>query len=98
MDRRTFVTGLGTILAAPLAGRPATVRAQTPGKGRRPVLGILSPHRRPTAEETARSPTRAKLRELGWTEGQTIEFELAYGDGSEDRLGDLAADLVRKKV
>jgi putative tryptophan/tyrosine transport system substrate-binding protein len=41
---------------------------------------------------------RQRLRELGWVEGKNIAFEYRYGEGNPDRLPDLAAELVRRKV
>jgi putative ABC transport system substrate-binding protein len=38
------------------------------------------------------------LRELGYVGGQNIVIEYRYSQGNEDRLRDLAAELVRKKV
>jgi len=38
------------------------------------------------------------LRERGYTEGQNIILEYRYAEGKEDRLADLAAELVRGKV
>ena len=38
------------------------------------------------------------LRERGYTEGKNIILVYRYAEGKEDRLGDLAADLVREKV
>jgi len=82
---------LGGALAAPL------VRAQKPS---RPVLGILNPHPRPaeTIEQRARNPVFARLKQLGWVEGETIEIDRPDGQGREDRLPVLAEELVRKRV
>jgi ABC-type uncharacterized transport system substrate-binding protein len=41
---------------------------------------------------------RRDLRELGYVEGKTILFEFRYAEGNFDRLGDLAAELVRLNV
>ncbi len=38
------------------------------------------------------------LRALGYTEGKNIILEYRYAEGNQDRLGDLAAELVRDKV
>jgi len=90
IQRRTFLLSTGALLAASLA------RAQQ--SGRLPVLGLLSPDRTSTPEQLARSPVLAKLRELGWIEGKTFVIERAFGEGSEDPLPELAAELVRKRV
>ena len=90
MDRRKFVAMIGSALAAPLAG------AQVPAGKRK--LGILSPNPAPTPEQVASSANLAFLRKQGWIEGQNLVIERAYGGGQEDRLPDLAAELVRKRV
>jgi len=38
------------------------------------------------------------LRERGYTEGKNIILDYRYAEGKEERLGDLAAELVRDKV
>jgi putative ABC transport system substrate-binding protein len=73
------------------------VRAQPAGK--RPRVGILSPLPRPHPEPWARhEPGAVALAQLGWIEGRTVEFEPAFAAGREDRLPELARDLVRKGV
>src|SRR5262245_18416659 len=38
------------------------------------------------------------LQERGYTEGKNIDFEYRYAEGREDRLPELAAELVQLKV
>ena len=38
------------------------------------------------------------LRELGYVEGKNIAIEYRFAEGKEDRLRELAAELVRLKV
>ena len=45
-----------------------------------------------------RDAFRQGLRDLGWVEGQNIVIEYRYAEGKNERLTDLAADLVRLKV
>jgi putative ABC transport system substrate-binding protein len=90
ISRRRFLAAASLLLAAPAA------RAQAPA--RLPRMGLLSPHRTPSAKEIADSPIRNRLRELGWIDGQTFVIVPAFGEGSEARLDALAADLVRKQV
>jgi putative ABC transport system substrate-binding protein len=41
---------------------------------------------------------RQAMRELGYVEGKNIVTEYRYAEGKEERLGELAAELVRDKV
>ena len=41
---------------------------------------------------------REELNKLGWTEGKNITIEYRFAEGKNDRLPELAADLVRLKV
>jgi putative tryptophan/tyrosine transport system substrate-binding protein len=92
MKRRAFIGTLaGGLLAAPFAAE-----AQQAGKVRR--VGILSVGAVPSAEEIARSPFLAALRDLGWIAGQDIAFEPRHAAGQPDRLPALAAELVGLKV
>jgi len=45
-----------------------------------------------------RDAFRQGLRDLGWIEGQNLQIEYRYAEGKNERLTDLAADLVRLKV
>lgn len=83
-----IVTLAGAILAAPL-----TAGAQQPAKV--PRIGILRPGSPPDPLVDA---FRQGLRELGYVEGRSISIEYRWAEGRNDRLPDLAADLVRLKV
>jgi putative tryptophan/tyrosine transport system substrate-binding protein len=41
---------------------------------------------------------RQELSKLGWIEGKNITIELRFAEGKSERLPELAADLVRRKV
>ena len=41
---------------------------------------------------------RQALRELGYVEGQNLAYEYRYGEGTPDRLAEVAAELVRRPV
>jgi ABC-type uncharacterized transport system substrate-binding protein len=60
-------------------------------------IGFLSGNSRSDTQESI-DAFRAKLQELGHTEGQNLLIEHRYADGDPGRLGELAADLVRLKV
>jgi putative ABC transport system substrate-binding protein len=91
VDRRAFVAGSLTLLAAPLAaGAQLTFSA---GKVAR--LGFLS-NISPNAD--LRAAFREGLRELGYREGQNLLVEYRSAEGHYERLPDLAAQLVRLNV
>src|SRR5438034_4913574 len=66
--------------------------AQQPGKV--PRMGFLSPFS-PSATAIWLQAFRQGLHDLGWVEGKNISVEYRYAEGRNDRLPDLAADLVR---
>jgi len=90
MDRRRLLAASAALLAAPYA------RPQPAAK--HPVIGVLSPLMRPSPEQWARHPATVALAEFGWIEGKTIEFEFAFAEGQEDRLPELARNLVQRRV
>jgi len=92
IDRRTVVVATGaTLLTVPLS-----MRAQTDEKVRK--IGFLGVSR--DVERSLGSPQALidALRKLGWTEGQNIAFEYRWSDARNDRLPELAADLIRSNV
>jgi putative tryptophan/tyrosine transport system substrate-binding protein len=92
MDRRAFITMVGSILAAPLAGE-----AQQAGKLYR--IGLLggSPPNSPGGRRAWEGFFQG-LRELGYVEGQNILVEGRWYGERTDRLPALAGELIRLKV
>src|SRR5262245_26552351 len=92
MNRRAFVTGLGAVLAAPLA-----VEAQPAGQQQRatPHIGVLVAESAPHPFTEA---FRSGMRELGYVEGRTIAIDWRYADALYSRAVELATELVRLKV
>ncbi len=89
MKRRTFIAGLGSAAAWPVAGR-AQQRAI-------PVVGYLYTRSSgPTAHLT--EAFRKGLRQTGFVEGRDVTIEYRWADGDFGRLPELAADLVRHRV
>ena len=90
MRRREFVTGLGGLVAWPMAGR-----AQQPI----PVVGFLSsasPGAYPATAYVA--AFRQGLKESGFVEGQNVAVEYHWAEEQYDRLPALASGLVRRQV
>lgn len=81
-----------TVLFAPL-----TPEAQPAGRVRQ--IGFLAAGSQAVISSSPRFEAfRQGLRELGWVEGQTLVVEARYAEGNPERLPDLAADLVSRKV
>ena len=90
MRRRDFITLLGGAATAwPLAGR-----AQPPAM---PVIGFIHL----TSLEQTREYLAAFHRGLGdtgYVEGKNVAIEYRWGEGQNDRLPTLVAELVRRPV
>jgi len=83
------------MVAIGLIVAPTEVRARD-GIGA-PRVGVLTSGSR-TALQTRVEALRQGLRELGYIEGKTLEFDYRYADAKPERLPGLAAELVRLNV
>jgi putative ABC transport system substrate-binding protein len=87
---------LALAVAVVLLGATGAAEAQRPAKVFRiGILGTFTPTNRaiPTLQAFLEG-----LRELGYVEGQNLVIERRYSDGKDERLPELAAELVRLKV
>src|SRR5262249_22192621 len=89
MRRRDFITGIvGSSVAAP----PVTARAEQTAK---PVIGVI---RDGSADARYAAGFRKGLSESGYVDGQNVTVEYHWLEGKYDRLPELLADLVRRRV
>ena len=90
MVARPMITRLRGVVAILLVAAPLAAGAQQAGRVARIAELVADPLLRQTFREG--------MRELGYVEGRNITFESRSVDGAEDRLPDLAAELVRLRV
>jgi putative tryptophan/tyrosine transport system substrate-binding protein len=86
--RREFIAGIGSTAVWPVGARGQQASM--------PVVGYLS-----TSETDDTRVMRAfqqGLSETGFVAGQNVSVEYRWAEGQLDRLPELAADLVRRKV
>ena len=84
MRRREFITLLGGVAAWPIG-----TRAQEGAKI--PRIGIVD-------DAPMWQTFRQALSELGYVEGQTVNYEYRYSEGAPDRLATVVGELLRRPV
>ena len=92
MDRRTFLAGMASLVAAPLVTEAQ--RAHDPKAAKVGFLlgsALSSP-------SVPLEPFKQALREKGWTEGQNLTLEYRYAEGHYEQLPTLARELVDLSV
>jgi len=89
LKRREFMTLLGGAAAWPLAARAQQAAM--------PVIGFLNP----TSPEVLAEPIRSfrqALKDAGYVEGESIAIEYRFADNQPERLPEMAAELVKRRV
>ena len=90
MTRREFITLLGGATVM----HPFAALAQSS----KPVVGYLSTGTRETDAAPYLVPFHQGLKEMGFVEGRNVEVEYRWAEFQNDRLGQLASDLVGRSV
>jgi ABC-type uncharacterized transport system substrate-binding protein len=90
VNRRELITLIG---GASAAAWPFPARAQPA----LPVIGFLHPASLDTFADRLRA-FRQGLKEAGYVEGENVAILYRWGESQPDRLPELAADLVRRRV
>ena len=84
MRRREFIALAGASVAWPLAAR---------AQQERPTVAFLLP-----SSSFSKVPFTERLGELGWIEGRNVAIEYHWSEGRPERVTEIAAELVQKKV
>ena len=90
MKRREFITGLVDAGAV----WPVAARAQ---QTTMPIVGFLGGTSPDTLADRLRA-FRQGLKDTGYIEGENLAIEYRWAENQIERLPELAADLVRRKV
>jgi ABC-type uncharacterized transport system substrate-binding protein len=85
MNRRTFVTGLGAVLVAPLGADAQQTRVFR--------VAYVIPSQQSSAARI--DAFRAELRQHGYLEGTNLVFEIVSAEGQTDRLDEVLRAAVR---
>jgi ABC-type uncharacterized transport system substrate-binding protein len=94
MRRREFISLLSGAAAAPALLWPRTARAQ---QAPMPVVGYLNAGTLSSYSDSLRS-FRQALKDSGYVEGETVAIDYRFAENHADRLPELAAELVRRRV
>ena len=87
-----------TMVLAVSAILMVSMSAEAQQAGKVPRIGILAPGSSALPTSAYHDSFRQGLRELGYIEGRNIFIEIRYAEGKQNRLSDIATELVKLKV
>jgi putative tryptophan/tyrosine transport system substrate-binding protein len=90
MRRREFISLLGSAAAWPIAVRAQQEREMA-------TIGLLGSGTAAAQSQWTEAFVR-RMRELGWIEGRNLTIEYRWAEGHDERLRELAGELVHLKV
>jgi putative ABC transport system substrate-binding protein len=91
IGRRKLITALGGAAVWPFTARAQVGRSKY-------TIGILSAGNEQAANPELNAAFFEGLQQLGWVEGKNVIIEHRYAENRRERLPELAADLVRRRV
>jgi len=92
MNKKIFRLALSAFLLA------LSVPTDAQQAGKVPRIGFLAPGSSAFPTSAYHDSFRQGLRELGYIEGKNIFIEIRYAEGKQDRLSEVATELVKLKV
>jgi putative ABC transport system substrate-binding protein len=87
--RREFIALLGSMAT----GWPFAAHSQA---SKLPTIGFMGD--RASVYLPWTTVLAERLRELGWIEGRTVAIEYRWSEGKSERVAEIAAEFVQKKV
>jgi putative ABC transport system substrate-binding protein len=90
--------GVGIIVSLLLGLFLGSLATDAQQAGKVPRIGVVVPAEPASPEEPNIAAFRQGLRDLGYTDGQSIAVEYRYAHGQAERYRDLASELVRLQV
>ena len=90
MRRRDFIS----LISGGAAAWPLVARGQQPAE---PVIGLLK-NTAADASTLQIAAFRRGLNEMGYDESRNVAIDYKYADNRYERLSELAADMVRRRV
>jgi len=90
IGRRQFIS----VLSGASLAWPRAARAQQANRMRIVGLLLAGPSESDSASQARLAAFRNALRELGWTEGSNVRFEVRWSGGNVDRVRTFASELV----